>query len=593
MSTFPTRPLIWLLLGLALLIGIGETPPVAGYGEASSGAVGTAFTYQGRLDDANGPVNGSCDLQFLLFDALGGGSQVGSTVTISNQPVVDGLFIVQLDFGAVFDGNDRYLEIAVRCPAGSGAYETIMPRQFLQPAPYAIYSGASPWSGLTGVPAGFADDTDDDTTYAAGAGLVLNGTTFSTQGSPYGNTIVVAKSGGDFSSIQAALDSITDAADNNRYLVWVAPGIYTESVIMKDYVDIEGAGQNVTKITAPGSASFSDATVRGANDAALRNLTVESTGGDSYAMAIYVDGTSTIVADVTAVASGSTGNNGSNMAIRFADSTGALTRAAATASGFANNYAVVISGTAAPIISDVTATANGGLWSTAFGIYGSTSSNHNVTLTRVVATAHSGLTVNFGIWVGAGLANLRINQSIINATGVTAYGIFTDSGDHTYKVSMSEVDGSTASLTGNSFVSFTVLGSQLNGGPVEPRGSILNCVDTHNDNGQTLNSACEVQTEDGLVKASVFARCDSTGSTIHRSFSRLSNSVTISDGSVVGRCIIDFNFSLNNRYWQATGSHASQTRDVTCYQISTQQLECYRYTTNGAGADGDIMVTVN
>ncbi|MCB0013982.1 MAG: hypothetical protein KDE34_18840, partial [Anaerolineales bacterium] len=122
MSTFPTRPLIWLLLGLALLIGAGETPPVAGFGEASSSAVGTAFTYQGRLDDANGPVNGSCDLQFLLFDALGGGSQVGSTVTISNQPVVDGLFIVQLDFGSVFDGGDRYLEIAVRCPAGSGAY---------------------------------------------------------------------------------------------------------------------------------------------------------------------------------------------------------------------------------------------------------------------------------------------------------------------------------------------------------------------------------------------------------------------------------------------------------------------------------------
>ncbi|MEC7262820.1 MAG: bZIP transcription factor [Bacteroidota bacterium] len=34
------------------------------------------------------------------------------------------------------------------------------------------------WSTLTGVPAGFADDIDDDTTYSAGTGLTLTGTTF-------------------------------------------------------------------------------------------------------------------------------------------------------------------------------------------------------------------------------------------------------------------------------------------------------------------------------------------------------------------------------------------------------------------------------
>ena len=37
----------------------------------------------------------------------------------------------------------------------------------------------SPWGGLTGVPAGFADGTDDDTTYTAGAGLSLIGSEFS------------------------------------------------------------------------------------------------------------------------------------------------------------------------------------------------------------------------------------------------------------------------------------------------------------------------------------------------------------------------------------------------------------------------------
>ena len=39
--------------------------------------------------------------------------------------------------------------------------------------------GAVPWSALTGVPAGFADGNDANTTYSAGPGLALTGTTFS------------------------------------------------------------------------------------------------------------------------------------------------------------------------------------------------------------------------------------------------------------------------------------------------------------------------------------------------------------------------------------------------------------------------------
>src|SRR5690349_20096004 len=71
--------------------------------------------------------------------------------------------------------------------------------------------------------------------------------------SSYRNVIVVARAGGDFSDIKAALNSITDNSPTNRYLVWVAPGIYVETVRMKEYVDIEGAGELVTRIVNPGS----------------------------------------------------------------------------------------------------------------------------------------------------------------------------------------------------------------------------------------------------------------------------------------------------------------------------------------------------
>jgi hypothetical protein len=38
------------------------------------------------------------------------------------------------------------------------------------------------------------------------------------------HVIVVAKAGGDFTSVKAALYSITDNSPTNRYLLWVEPG---------------------------------------------------------------------------------------------------------------------------------------------------------------------------------------------------------------------------------------------------------------------------------------------------------------------------------------------------------------------------------
>ncbi len=43
--------------------------------------VGTAFTYQGYIEDEGSPPNGSYDLQFSLWDAPTGGTQAGGTKT--------------------------------------------------------------------------------------------------------------------------------------------------------------------------------------------------------------------------------------------------------------------------------------------------------------------------------------------------------------------------------------------------------------------------------------------------------------------------------------------------------------------------------
>jgi hypothetical protein len=118
---------------------------------STASAQGTAFTYQGQLDAAGTPANGSYDLTFTLFSAGSGGSAVAGPLTNSATAVSNGLFTVTLDFGSgVFDGTARWLEIAVRTNGASG-FVTLAPRQPLTPAPYAILAGSA--TTAAGVPA--------------------------------------------------------------------------------------------------------------------------------------------------------------------------------------------------------------------------------------------------------------------------------------------------------------------------------------------------------------------------------------------------------------------------------------------------------
>jgi hypothetical protein len=116
------------------------------YGEP----IGTAFTYQGHLYDANHAANGSYDFQFSLFDSLADGNQVGSDVNKNDVNVIDGYFTVELDFGDVFAEELRWLEINVRDGDSSGAFTTLSPRQKITAVPYAISVGELAGSRIVG-----------------------------------------------------------------------------------------------------------------------------------------------------------------------------------------------------------------------------------------------------------------------------------------------------------------------------------------------------------------------------------------------------------------------------------------------------------
>jgi microcystin-dependent protein len=121
----------------------------------------TAFNYTGYLLDGGTPANGNNDLQFTLYAAPTGGSPVAGSVTKTNQPVNNGVFVVALDFGDVFDGSARWLEISARPGGSANPFTNTFPRQAITAAPYATFAnnGTPPGninaSASTNVPAGW------------------------------------------------------------------------------------------------------------------------------------------------------------------------------------------------------------------------------------------------------------------------------------------------------------------------------------------------------------------------------------------------------------------------------------------------------
>lgn len=120
-------------------------------GSAFGQPVGSAFTYQGELVEHGVPADGSRDFEFRLFDSETGGSQIGTTQTLTGVAVSEGVFSVSLDFGyAPFATSDqsRWLEIGVRADSGQ-PWTVLEPRQVIHAAPFALHSEFVPPGSIT------------------------------------------------------------------------------------------------------------------------------------------------------------------------------------------------------------------------------------------------------------------------------------------------------------------------------------------------------------------------------------------------------------------------------------------------------------
>ena len=166
MAKVRTRLIVGLCLALTVLsAGLSHAEPL-----------GTVFTYQGRLIDANHPAQGIYDFVFELYDDPNTAKLIGDPFAVNALDVNDGYFTIELDFGAgIFDGNDRWLLIGIR-PGDMNdpnEYVFLQPLQRITPAPYAMHAASTSetdpvygTSSAAGITAG--NITNWDTAYSWG-----------------------------------------------------------------------------------------------------------------------------------------------------------------------------------------------------------------------------------------------------------------------------------------------------------------------------------------------------------------------------------------------------------------------------------------
>ena len=93
------------------------------------------------------------------------------------------------------------------------------------------------------------------------------------------NTVQVWPGGAKFNTIQAAIDSVANAGPQLQYQIAVGPGTYNENVVMKDYIYIIGADQDITVITAPAQLNATAGVVNSSSGAGISELTINAPGG--------------------------------------------------------------------------------------------------------------------------------------------------------------------------------------------------------------------------------------------------------------------------------------------------------------------------
>jgi hypothetical protein len=253
----------------------------------------------------------------------------------------------------------------------------------------------------------FPDGTVQTTASSGGGG---------TGGGSYAKVAIVAQGGGDYTDPLSAMNEVAlwcgTPSSTNPCLLKIMPGVYdigAMTIQMNSYVDIEGSGENTTKITGNFGENWWTGVIDGADFSEIRFLTVENAGGGAYAVAIALENVSPKITNIKTISSGATENVG---IICFSNCSPTLTNVTSVAAGGTLTIGVYIDDTSSPKISNVKAYASDGNRNIGFDM----DTNSSPVMTNVTAVATGG-SKNHAIHIQRASTPVIINARIIASDG--------------------------------------------------------------------------------------------------------------------------------------------------------------------------------
>jgi hypothetical protein len=327
-----------LLITLALL-------PAFNLQLSTAFALGTAFTYQGRLNDGGRPANGLYDFRFKLAPDPLDTANVGSAFVTNAIPVTNGLFTTSIDYGAdIFNGSNYWLEVDVRTnnPANTLNYTMLTPLQAVTPTPNAIYAeNAGGVTGLTvqantnGAPNVIGGSSLNSVATGVIGATIAGGGAVNYQDVTYSN------------SVTAGFGTVSGGFGNTINGVGATVGGGFENTAIGDYSTIAGGFDNIasgyvsTALGDESTASGRISTAIGNNSMATGDFstalgdTTLASGTDSTAF-----GNETTAGGDNSTVSGGIGSNASGLDATIGGGYyNSATNTAATVPGGENNVA--------------------------------------------------------------------------------------------------------------------------------------------------------------------------------------------------------------------------------------------------------------
>lgn len=486
------------------------------------------LTYQGRLTDASGPVDGIFDLEFRAFDAATGGNEVG-VIALDDHPIAGGRLTAVLDFGDIDDASAAWLEIAIRPGDTSDAFTILSPRQPVTAAPHAMaanradhaasaaavfsaddadtlqgYDGAFllEWSNHTDLPSGF-DDGDDDVagnmSCEPGEVATWNGTNWvcdTDDGLRYRRTVHVpatADPSANGAALREAVLSLpTHHTQESAWQIFLEPGVYdlgADPLVLPRWTGLTGSGERVTVVRSAACyfSAYPAPVIACDADTTVRNLTVENlcSSPTGKASGITIDGDRVHLEDLTVRSLDAPYRN---TGVLIFGQLAVLERVTAEARGGSQWTIGIENQGNAALLLDCTASATGGTFhngllnSSRIRIIGgrfSADSSDGTTESAIDTAANTEIydatvtsdhdAVRIGVF-----ANATVSLSRMTIAGrVTAIA----DDDHTVAVLIehSKILAFGTTVQGHSNAAILIGSTQLAGDPVLPGGGLVGC----------------------------------------------------------------------------------------------------------------------